>query len=179
MNRLIFTISSLLFVNVVSAQQAIKEYIQNNANIVRSIQINDTDFSDLEVFGKAIGNAQVLMLGEQDHGDAPAFEAKARLIKYLHEQKGFEVLAFESDFYSMSQGWNKVEKGELALNNHIEQNIFPIWTKCQQTSAVFDYIKDCFATPKPLILTGFDNQLVMPYSKENFKKELVHSQFNF
>src|SRR5438045_4042073 len=45
--------------------------------------------------GRAIGNAKVVMMGEPWHGDGGAIRARAGLIRYLHEQLGFDVLAFE------------------------------------------------------------------------------------
>ncbi len=63
---------------------------------LKSIDPNETDFADLDGFGKAVGDARIVFLGEQTHGDGATFHAKTRLIKYLHETKGFDVLAFES-----------------------------------------------------------------------------------
>ncbi len=42
----------------------------------------------------------MVLLGEQHHGDGATFQAKTRLVKYLHEQKGFNVLVWESDVYT-------------------------------------------------------------------------------
>lgn len=84
-------------------QKDIKQFVVENRVDILSISPDSTDFSDLEAIGKAIGDSRIVMLGEQDHGDAPTFLAKTRLIKYLHEQKGFNVLAFESDFFALNE----------------------------------------------------------------------------
>ena len=94
------------------AQKDIKDYVKLNTNSVTTIDPKDTDYSDLEAIGNAIGDARIVMLGEQDHGDAPTFLAKTRLIQYLHEKKGFNVLAFESDFFGLNYGWDQIKKRE-------------------------------------------------------------------
>lgn len=86
----------LLSLNVFA--QGIKKYVVENTKFISNIDPLSSEYNDLEPIGAAIGDAQVVMLGEQDHGDAPALLAKIRLLKYLHEKKGFNVLAFESDF---------------------------------------------------------------------------------
>ncbi|HEY1201996.1 MAG TPA: hypothetical protein VGE79_13485, partial [Niastella sp.] len=91
------------------AQQGIKQFVEEHAQRVVSVDPDSVNYADLEAVGTAIGNARVVMLGEQDHGDAPAFLAKTRLIKYLHEQKGFDVLAWESNFF-MNYYWEQVKK---------------------------------------------------------------------
>lgn len=46
---------------------------------VRSIDPADTDYSDLEALKSAIGNARIIMLGEQTHGEGSTYLAKTRL----------------------------------------------------------------------------------------------------
>src|SRR4029078_13189642 len=86
-------------------QSAMKTYVGTNVRQIASIDPDQQDYTDLKVIGDAIGDARIVMLGEQDHGDAPTFLAKTRLIKYLHEKKAFSVLAFESDFFAVNYSW--------------------------------------------------------------------------
>eukprot|EP01136_Pigoraptor_vietnamica_P022309 Opistho-1_new@73276 len=58
--------------------------------------------NELRAIGNAIGNRRIVVLGEQDHGDAASMQAKAKLVQYLHEQKGFNVLLWEGDFFCFS-----------------------------------------------------------------------------
>lgn len=151
-------------------QNPVKQYVQENFQPVATISPDSTDFSDLEAIGNAIGEARVVMLGEQDHGDAPTFLAKRRLIKYLHEQKGFNVLAFEGDFFALNEGWDRVAKQEDSIRQFLGRNIFALWTKCVQCEELFDtYIPSTFRTPAPLLVSGFDNQYTGIYSKSGLR----------
>src|SRR5262245_61862370 len=93
---------SFSFFTTIQPQTSIKAYVQQTAVPIQTVQPEATDYSDLEAIGNAIGDAKIVMLGEQDHGDAPTYLAKTRLVKYLHEKKGFNVLAVESDFYALN-----------------------------------------------------------------------------
>ena len=155
------------------AQQIIKRFVKSNTFPVAAIHPDSTDFSDLEPIGATIGNAEIVMLGEQSHGDGATFLAKARLIKYLHEEKGFNVLAFESDFFALNHGWKSPGKDSSGLNKLIAGNIYPIWTKAEQLKDFFySYIPGTYGTSRPLIVSGFDNQLHGQHSIDTLKNYL-------
>lgn len=64
----------------------------------------DDDLSDLAPLGEIVGDARVVALGEATHAGGGAFVAKARVVRYLHEKKGFDVLAFESSLWACESG---------------------------------------------------------------------------
>jgi erythromycin esterase len=156
-----FTLMVLIFATLqVSGQSSIKTFVSENTIPIGSIDPQFDDYKDLELIGNAIGDARIVMLGEQDHGDAPVFLAKARLIKYLHEKKGFNVLAFEGDFFTLNDGWENLIKQKDQIQHFIRQSIYPIWTFCSTTSHLFyEYIPYTYTTLNPIVLSGFDNQM--------------------
>jgi len=158
---------SFSFFTAIQSQTSIKEYVQQTVVPIQTVQPDATDYSDLEAIGNAIGDAQIVMLGEQDHGDAPTYLAKTRLVKYLHEKKGFNVLAVESDFYALNLGWGALPKDSANIAHFLTYNIWPIWTGCEECFSLFrQYVPATFQTAAPLQVTGFDNQLIMPYSQQ-------------
>lgn len=157
----------------VTAQEQLKQYVQQNAVEVKTIHPDSTDNADLEAIGNAIGNAKIVMLGEQDHGDAPTFLAKTRLIKYLHEKKGFNVIAFESDFFGLNEGWRQLPKQKNYIDSFLSGNVFGIWSGCDAcTSLLYNYIPNSFQTDHPLQVTGFDSQQILSYSNRKLTKAL-------
>ncbi len=151
-----FVLLSGLYVN---GQDDIKKYISESSIAINTIEPDATDYTDLAPIGEAIGDARIVMLGEQDHGDAPTFLAKTRLIKYLHEQKGFNVLAFESDFGVLNHGYKKIA-GKSEIDSLIDKSVTPSWTHCVSCQPLFrEYIPNQYDAGSPLIITGFDNQM--------------------
>jgi erythromycin esterase-like protein len=145
---------------------AIQAYVKQHTQPIATIDSAAPDNADLAAIGQAIGEARVVMLGEQDHGDGATFQAKTRLVKYLHEQKGFNVLVWESDFFALNHGWDSVPKQPAAMRAFVRGNIYPYWTACQQAEALlYDYLPSTYATARPLHLAGLDNQLYGAYSR--------------
>jgi len=154
----------ILFFKQGLGQNSIKEYIHDNTKEITSINSNDTNFNDLEVIGKVIGNKRVVMLGELYHGDGTAFQAKTRLIKFLHEKMGFNVLVFESDFFSLNNGWQMFEDENISLDSLLYLSIYPIWTACSQFQALQSYISNQFKADHKLVVSGMDNRGYTGYS---------------
>ncbi|HWB93096.1 MAG TPA: hypothetical protein VG605_14635, partial [Puia sp.] len=103
------TLSLLIFLSLIVKAQLVN--IKGFVAPIRSIDANDTDFTDLAKLRSALGDARIVLLGEQTHGEGSTFQAKTRLIKFLHEKMGFDVLAFESGFYDCARIWENVEAG--------------------------------------------------------------------
>ena len=155
------------------AQNNIRNYVKQSAIRIESIDPDSTNYADLEAIGQAIGESKMVMLGEQDHGDAPTFLAKNRLIKYLHEKKGFNVLAFESDFFALNEGWNGISKTEEEIKGFLSRNIYPIWTSCDACKVLFaKVIPNSYQTQHPIIVSGFDNQMYLQYSGKALARKL-------
>jgi erythromycin esterase-like protein len=153
--------------------QDIEKYVRTNITTITTIDTLSDNYDDLTDIGKAIGDARVVMLGEQDHGDAPTFLAKTRLVKYLHEKKGFNVLAFESDFYGLTSGWDNTVKQPDSIRHFLKRNIFMIWTYSDACQYLFNtYIPATFQRKEPLAIAGFDSQMYLDYSFSELTKDL-------
>jgi erythromycin esterase-like protein len=99
-------------------------WLDRNAVPLRSIDFADADFSDLEPLRRAVGSARIVLLGEETHGDGTAFVAKSRVVRFLHEQMGFDVLAFESGFYDMPAVWKQNPYRQAGARGAAE---WPVW----------------------------------------------------
>lgn len=145
-------------------------WLEANAIRLRSIDPADTEFTDLRPVAEAIGDARVVMLGEQTHGDGATFHAKTRLIKFLHQELGFDVLAFEGGFYGMHKAWEALRDGG-EVRPAIRRGLNRVWTESEQVQPLFDYIDERARTARPLEIAGFDSQL-RAASRETLVAEL-------
>ena len=133
-------------------------WLRTHATPVRSLDPGDEDFSDLEPLTEILGDARIVLLGEQTHYDALTFLAKTRLIKFLHQEMDFDVLAWESGIYDVHKAWELIEDGE-DVRVAVEQGIFPTWTVYEETRELFRYVGEASHTDRPLVLAGFDSQV--------------------
>ena len=164
----------LLLATALSAQEADPRvsWLARNAVPIRSLDVADGDFSDLEPLRTTLEGVRVVLLGEQTHGDGTTFLAKTRLIRFLHEELGFDVLAFESGFYDCAKAGELLAAGEPA-RQAVGRGVFGIWTRSRQVHPLIDYLGTRAGSSRPLELTGFDSQFTGTASEEFLARDLA------
>jgi erythromycin esterase len=155
----LITAAALAFAQPEATSDPRVGWLHENAVRIVSIDPDHVDFSDLQPLKKAIGDARVVQLGEQSHGDGAVFLAKTRLIKFLHEEMGFDVLVWESGMFDCREADRTLRRPEVPLLDAThKQGIFGIWCLSAQVQPVLQYTRDTLATDHPLETAGYDCQ---------------------
>ncbi|MBN8429317.1 erythromycin esterase family protein [Microbulbifer salipaludis] len=118
-------------------------------------------FSDLQAFGEAVGDRRIVLLDELTHGEHENFALKARLVQYLHREKGFDALVIESGLFDVARIW---QTSENPIREQAPGNIFYMYANSAPVNALFDYIDAERDGARPLELAGFDGRLSGEYS---------------
>jgi erythromycin esterase len=121
------------------------------------ISLSSDDYRDLDTVGKAVGQARIVQLGEQTHGDGTSFEVKVRLVKYLHEKLGFDVLVWESGLMEC-EAINDGLKSDKPIAEVARSAVFRLWSASKESIGVFEYARQTLQTSGTLRMSGFDIQ---------------------
>jgi erythromycin esterase len=146
-------------------------WLKKEAVALRSIEPGDEDFSDLEPLRSLLADKRIVILGEASHGDGSTFLAKSRLVRFLHREMGFDVLAFESGFYDCWKAWQRIQAGEDPATA-FRQSVFPIWSKSAQVQSLISYFAAAARSPRPLELAGVDLQFTGEMAKRLLDEDL-------
>lgn len=117
------------------------------------------DLSDLAPVAAALGDARVVLLGEQTHGDGGAFAFKARLARFLHLERGFDTLAFESDAEACARAWTTIREAPgdvVTARAAFADAVFDIWSETAQVDPLVRHLAASAGSARPLELVGFD-----------------------
>lgn len=143
------------------------DWLRANTAVIRTVDPAEEDFTDLAPLKDAIGTSRVVMLGEQSHGDGTVFLAKSRLVKFLHQEMGFEVLAFESGLFDCVYVEDAFERGESPDSAH-QNGIFGIWALSNEAMPALLYSTSTRGTDRPLRIAGFDSQFTSAHCRDGF-----------
>lgn len=135
---------------VCSEKKACKAYIKRKALPIRSIESGD--FSDLSFFKELLKNKRIVVLGESSHNIAEFNTLKIRLIKFLHEQMGFDVLATENGLSGMFL--LNESKNFLTPDSMVKHSLCGVW-QVKENIPLMEYVKK-----SDIITTGFDYQFM-------------------
>jgi erythromycin esterase-like protein len=125
--------------------------------------LSSNDFADLQFLKDELTSASIVFLGENSHSVREYNLLKVRLIRYLHQELGYSMIAFESSPSNLRYVSDFREK--LTPEKMLEMGLFSIW-RTEEVRELMEYLK---ANPS-LQLRGFDCQehaldthLVAPY----------------
>jgi erythromycin esterase len=132
-----------------------KRWLDKHAFPIATLDL-DKGSRDLRPLRKVLKDARIVQLGEPSHGDGAAFAAKARLIRFLHEEMDFNVLAFESGMYECERA-NRMLRPGADAREVMKAAIFGVW-RTKRTLPVIEYMVEQSGTRSPMMLAGVDPQ---------------------
>ncbi|WJE50383.1 erythromycin esterase family protein [Bacillus cereus] len=122
---------------------------------------------DLSFLKKTLQDKRIVLLGESTHGSTEMNQSKVRMIKYLHEEMGYDVIAFESGFAEANAVYQNID--DLTAEQAMKKAISGVW-HTEDLEELFQYIKEQKEKGTPLILTGFDINIPWNDSTATFAK---------
>ncbi len=129
-------------------------WIQEHHEPVSSLSASE--YTDLQFLKPLLENKRIVQLGESGHGVRQYNQAKTRLIIFLHQEMGYNVLAFESGLYECFFTQKNLIKNSSG-REMMQNSIFSVWST-NEVEELFTYIAETQNTANPIILAGFDIQ---------------------
>jgi len=132
-----------------------KQWIKTNSYPLEPTKNSRKDH--LKFLKKVLKGKRIVQLGETTHGSNEMSATKVELIKYLHEELGYDVLAFESGFAETNGAYRQLH--DLSSTELMKRSIFGVWYT-QEVADLFQYLQEQEKKGDPLVLTGFDIQVM-------------------
>ena len=142
-----------------------QEFNPKTINLSQNPEI--TDFSFLK---EELKDVQVVMLGENTHFDGNVFEMKTKIVQYLHQEMGFNTIAFESGIYDVWKAQKNIEKGQ-DVKESLSNSLFSIWAKRNEFQSFIEFYNQ---NKKNLNLFGFDYQITGKNGTVNLSKDFFN-----
>lgn len=150
------------------------DYESIKPHLINLNQVTDSneDFTGYEPLKDLLKGVEIVMLGEQSHGEGTTFETKIKLVKYLHEEMGYDILAFESGLYDCHKAWTALQNRNEGMDMAFGKSIFFVWSMMKEFRPFRDYIQSTIDSDNPLKIVGFDNQWSGRMSEYHFLDDL-------
>ena len=152
-----------------SVKESWQKWTKKNSVPIESL--SSDNFIDLHFLQELIGDKTIVQLGESSHGVKEFNQIRVRIIKYLHEKMGFNIIAFESGLFEC---YNSNKRYSQSPRNMMEAAIFSVW-KTEEVLELFKYIIETRETNKPLLLAGFDFQMSGDWTERSHMLEELAS----
>jgi erythromycin esterase len=113
--------------------------------------------ASLARIGRALNGVDVVFLGESSHGDGGAHLARVRLVRYLHERLGFDLIAWEAGTRE-AVAFDSLLGTSAPLGSITATALYPWWALSAELRPVLEYIRGTRRSTRPLTFAGFDIQ---------------------
>jgi len=76
-------------------------------------------------------------------------------VRHLHLTHGFNILAFEADFYALARAWSEA-RTPAEVRTRVAPHVYSFWRAFAETRPLWRLIEDRFGSASPLIVAGLD-----------------------
>ena len=120
--------------------------ISCHSNVTPEKWLNDNTFElthedsyDFSKLKEAIGNHRIVAIGESSHGLGAYYRFKSNLVKYLHEEMDFEIIAMEGGFGDINLAYSNIDTlNPIQLRNATVFGNF----QAAEANVLFEHIKE-------------------------------------
>lgn len=110
-------------------------------------------FEDLSGLKNTLKDVEIIALGENTHGLGEVFTAKTELVKFLHQELGFDLVLFESGFGDAALAWEQF--GSLSTKEFTRVFSSNFYYNSEEIENLVNYLKSQNGRMK---IQGFDCQ---------------------
>lgn len=110
-------------------------------------------FSNLSLLKEKLRDVEIISLGENTHGLGNVFTAKTELVKFLHQELGFNMVLFESGFGDATLAWEQLDS--LSTKDYVRSFSSNFYYQSEEIKTLMQYVK---TQNKKLVIQGFDCQ---------------------
>ena len=96
------------------------EDLRNKQETLQEIRRNAIEVDNYNFLDAYVREKQIVLLGGSSHGIGDYFSEKIKMIKYLHEHHGFNIVVFENGLVesTISKERSSFEEPELGSQKH-------------------------------------------------------------
>jgi len=131
------------------------------APVIAELKQRAVPLDDLAPFGKAVGDARIVALGEATHGTREFFQIKQRLLEFLVKEKGFTVFAIEANWPESLAVDRYIKTGEGSAKTALAGLYFWGWNT-EEVLELIEWMRSYNQSPGQhaiLSFTSFDMQV--------------------
>jgi erythromycin esterase len=131
-------------------------WLRAHAHPIKQLEpSHDDDYRDLTFLKDVLKGKRIVMLGESSHGASEFISSRVRLVQYLYEELGYEVIAFESGLGETHVA--DLQSSERLPEDTMKSAVISVW-HAQEMIPLFEFVRQSKQNKDPLRLSGMDMQ---------------------